>query len=95
MNKSVPNTTKPKPTASNQRKGSQLNTRLHNQIVKVLAGVNVAALVADANFLTATPEELRAAIVKSRVNCNQNTRGYSQYYEKAFLVFSKYPNSLQ
>ena len=77
---SVPSTTNPKPIASNQRKGSQPITRLLNQITKVLVGVNVAALVADEYFLTATPDEFRAAIVKRSVNYNQNTRGYSRYY---------------
>ena len=91
----VPNITNAKPIASSQRNCSQPITRLLNQMTKVRVGVRVAPLVADAYFLTETPEAFRIAIVNKRVNYNQKTLGYSKYYSKAFEVFSRYPNSLQ
>ena len=51
--------------------------RLLSQITKVLVGVKVAALVAEAYFLTDTEVEFKIAMVKRRMNWSQKTRGYS------------------
>ena len=42
--------------------------RLLSHITKVLVGVKVAALVAEAYFLTDTEVEFKMAIVKRRIN---------------------------